>query len=106
VCVAMSKTMQPATHVLQSTEGTVSSGALDPTRPAVLTVAGTLHLTLNAVIDEVGEEPSVSSVMLLVVPASTTPLTTAAHVRQTFRRTPEGWMISSRTITLPSATPT
>jgi acetamidase/formamidase len=36
--VVMSKTAQPTTHVLQSTEETVSSGTLDPTRPTALTV--------------------------------------------------------------------
>jgi ketosteroid isomerase-like protein len=59
---------------------------------------GTLHLTLNAVIEESGAEPSVASIMLLLTPLSPSPVAGTAKVHQSVRRTPSGWRISSRTI--------
>jgi ketosteroid isomerase-like protein len=60
--------------------------------------AGTLHLTLNAVIDESGEEPVVDSVMLMVGAGPSPNVLGSARVRQTVRHTPGGWRISRRTI--------
>jgi hypothetical protein len=59
---------------------------------------GTLHLTLNAVIEESGPEPTVASTLLLLIPSSTSPVAGTADVQQSVRRTPSGWRISSRTI--------
>jgi uncharacterized protein (TIGR02246 family) len=60
--------------------------------------AGTLHLTLNAVLDESGPQPAVDSVMLLVSGGSSPGVLARARVRQSIRRTPDGWRISARTI--------
>jgi len=59
---------------------------------------GTLHLTLNAVIEESAPEPSVASVMLLLAPLSSSPVAGTAKVHQRLRRTASGWRISSRSI--------
>jgi hypothetical protein len=59
---------------------------------------GTLHLTLNAVIEESGPQPTVTSTLLLLAPASSSPLFGSASVRQTVRRTPVGWRVAARTI--------
>ncbi len=59
---------------------------------------GTLHLTLNAVIEESGPDPSVASTLLLLTPLSPSPVVGTAEVHQGVRRTPSGWRISSRTI--------
>jgi ketosteroid isomerase-like protein len=61
--------------------------------------AATLHLTLNAVLDESGPEAAVDSVMLMVGTGSSPGVLGAARVRQTVRHTPDGWRISGRTIT-------
>jgi hypothetical protein len=60
---------------------------------------GTLHLTLNAIIEESVPEPSVVSTLLLITPLSSAPVAGTAEVRQRVRRTSSGWRISSRTIT-------
>jgi uncharacterized protein (TIGR02246 family) len=60
--------------------------------------AGTLHLTLNALIEESGSEPTVASTLLLITPQSCSPVAGTAEVRQRVRRTSSGWRISSRTI--------
>jgi uncharacterized protein (TIGR02246 family) len=60
--------------------------------------AGTLHLTLNAVIDTSGPEPSVDSVMLMVASGSSPAIVGSAKVHQVVARGPEGWRISRRTI--------
>jgi uncharacterized protein (TIGR02246 family) len=60
--------------------------------------AGTLHLTLNAVIDESGQEPAVDSVMLMVAVGPSPAVLGSARVRQTVQRTPGGWRISARSI--------
>jgi hypothetical protein len=60
---------------------------------------GTLHLTLNAIIEESGPEPSVVSTLLLITPLSSSPVAGTVEVRQRVRRTSSGWRISSRTIT-------
>jgi uncharacterized protein (TIGR02246 family) len=62
-------------------------------------VPGTLHLTLNAIIEESVPEPSVVSTLLLITPLSSSPVAGTAEVRQRVRRTSSGWRISSRTIT-------
>jgi ketosteroid isomerase-like protein len=61
---------------------------------------GTLHLTLNAVIDVSGPEPSVNSVMLMIGSGASPAVIGSARVRQTVTRVPEGWRISRRTITM------
>ena len=63
--------------------------------------AGTLHLTLNAVLDESGTSPVVDSVMLLVGVGSSPAIHGSARVRQTVRQTPGGWRISARKIETP-----
>jgi uncharacterized protein (TIGR02246 family) len=60
---------------------------------------GTLHLTLNAIIEASVPEPSVVSTLLLITPLSSAPVAGTAEVRQRVRRTSSGWRISSRTIT-------
>jgi ketosteroid isomerase-like protein len=60
--------------------------------------AGTLHLTLNAVIDESGEEPAVDSVMLMVGAGPSPNVLGSALIRQTVRDTTGGWRISRRRI--------
>jgi uncharacterized protein (TIGR02246 family) len=60
--------------------------------------AGTLHLTLNALIDGSKAEPSVEHVMLMVSGGSPPGLLGSARVTQTVRRTREGWRISARHI--------
>jgi uncharacterized protein (TIGR02246 family) len=60
--------------------------------------AGTLHLTLNAVIDDSRAEPSVESVMLMVTTGSPPAVIGSARVTQTLRKTPDGWRISERRI--------
>ena len=60
---------------------------------------GTLHLTLNAVIEESDPEPTVASILLLITSTSSSPVAGTAEVRQRVRRTSSGWRISSRTIT-------
>lgn len=62
--------------------------------------AGTLHLTLNAVIDDSRTEPSVESVMLMVTTGSAPAVLGSARVIQTVRNTREGWRISERRIAL------
>ncbi len=58
----------------------------------------TLHLTLNAVIDESDAEPAVDSVMLMVAAGPSPAVIGSARVRQTVRRSPGGWRISRRSI--------
>jgi uncharacterized protein (TIGR02246 family) len=60
--------------------------------------AGTLHLTLNAVIDDSRAEPSVESVMLMVTTGSPPAVIGSARVTQALRKTPDGWRISERRI--------
>ena len=60
---------------------------------------GTLHLTLNAIIEESEPEPTVASTLLLITPLSSSPVAGTAEIRQRVRRTSSGWRISSRTIT-------
>jgi uncharacterized protein (TIGR02246 family) len=59
---------------------------------------GTLHLTLNSVIEEDGTEIVVTSVMLMVQPGDPRSVPRAAHVRQTVVQTTDGWRIATRTI--------
>ena len=71
---------------------------------------GTLHLTCNAVLDDVAGTPTVASILLLLTPREPSgaagSVAHAARVVQRFRHTPEGWRISSRQITLISTTTT
>ncbi len=62
---------------------------------------GTLHLTLNAVLETSGDETAVSSVMLMIGaggPDFGNAVVGAAQVRQTVEPTAAGWRISSRQI--------
>jgi hypothetical protein len=59
---------------------------------------GTLHLTLNSVIDDSSPEPTVDSVLLMIAAGSPPVLIGTARVLQTVGRTPEGWRISKRQI--------
>jgi uncharacterized protein (TIGR02246 family) len=63
--------------------------------------SGTLHLTLNAVIDDSASEPSVESVLVLVGASPQPGIVGTARVLQRVRNTPEGWRISSRLIAQP-----
>lgn len=60
--------------------------------------AGTLHLTLNAVIDSSSPEPRVESTLLMVAGGSPPTPIGAARVVQTVSRTADGWRISRREI--------
>jgi predicted acylesterase/phospholipase RssA len=60
--------------------------------------AGTLHLTLNSVIDDTRTEPSVESVMLMVTTGSSPAVLGSARVIQAVRKTPAGWRVAARTI--------
>jgi uncharacterized protein (TIGR02246 family) len=57
--------------------------------------SGTLHLTLNPMIEETDDEPAVHSVMLTVIPDGSPRILGVARVRQTMRWTPEGWRIAA-----------
>jgi SnoaL-like protein len=59
---------------------------------------GTLHLTLNAVIDQDGRDIVVTSVMLMIGPGAAPAVLGAADVRQTVVRTADGWRIAERSI--------
>ncbi len=91
--------------LMDGDEGTVNGRAA--LRDAVARIwaaepVGTLHLTLNAVLDESGAEPAVESVMLLVVGGGPSPaIHGSARVRQSVRQTPHGWRISERRIHTP-----
>jgi uncharacterized protein (TIGR02246 family) len=61
---------------------------------------GTLHLTLNAVIDDTGPDPAINSLLLLVSPGASTSSIGAADIHQVVSRTPGGWRIRLRTIKL------
>ena len=60
----------------------------------------TLHLTLNPVIDPRAEpdEAVVSSILLIVDPATPITIRTAAAITQTVRRTGGTWRIARRTV--------
>ena len=58
----------------------------------------TLHLTLNATIDESGAEPTVTTVMLMVTRDAKPDVAGTALVRWVVRRTAEGWRIAWREI--------
>lgn len=60
---------------------------------------GTLHLTCNAVADASASTPAVLSILVMLRPEPSGVAIEAADVVQQFRRTPEGWKISSRQIT-------
>jgi uncharacterized protein (TIGR02246 family) len=63
--------------------------------------AGTLHLTLNAVVDESAKETVVSSTMMMIASGSPGSVIGSARVVQTVRRTDEGWRIAERRIATP-----
>ena len=87
--------------VMDGDQGTVRGR--DALRTAVARVwaaepPGTLHLTLNALIDETSTEPAVTSVLLLVTPGHPMVLAGCADIRQVVQQTATGWKIRSRTI--------
>jgi uncharacterized protein (TIGR02246 family) len=59
---------------------------------------GTLHLTLNAVVHDTAPDPTVTSVLVLLVPGASTGSIGAAEITQVVRRTAAGWRIQSRSI--------
>jgi len=59
---------------------------------------GTLHLTLNAVINDASAEPRVESTLLMIAAGSPPTLVATARVVQTISRTADGWRISTREI--------
>jgi ketosteroid isomerase-like protein len=65
--------------------------------------AGTLHLTLNPLIELTVPEPTVTSVMLMISGDAPGAIVGSARVTQTVRRTEEGWRISVRQIAAGSA---
>lgn len=58
--------------------------------------SGTLHLTLNPTIDDTEDEPTVHSVMLVILPNGSPRILHVARIRQTMRCTPDGWRIAVR----------
>jgi ketosteroid isomerase-like protein len=59
---------------------------------------GTLHLTLNPVVEATEPEPTVTSVMLVVAAGSPGTIVGSARVTQKVRKTHAGWRISERQI--------
>jgi ketosteroid isomerase-like protein len=64
--------------------------------------AGTLHLTLNAVIEDTVPEPTVTSVMLIASAGAPSAILASARVAQKVRRTQHGWRITERRIATPA----
>jgi uncharacterized protein (TIGR02246 family) len=62
--------------------------------------AGTRHLTVNITIDDTQPDPEIHSTLVLVVPGNPATITSVADIRQVAVRTPDGWRIHSRTITV------
>lgn len=60
---------------------------------------GTLHLTLNAVVDDTEPNPIVTSTMLMVGAGAASGIVGSAQVIQTVLRTDHGWRIKERRIT-------
>ena len=60
--------------------------------------AGTLHLTLNAIVEEGERDTTVTSVMLVVASGAPGSVVSSARVTQTVRRTEQGWRIAERRI--------
>ncbi len=59
---------------------------------------GTLHLTLNALVEDAAPSPTVTSVLLLLSPGAPSAAIVSADIRQVVRHTSSGWRIQSRTI--------
>jgi uncharacterized protein (TIGR02246 family) len=62
---------------------------------------GTLHLTLNSVIDDSATQPRVESTLLMVASGPPPTLVGSARIVQTVSRTAEGRRISTRQIAPP-----
>jgi hypothetical protein len=62
--------------------------------------AGTLHLTLNPVIDAdpVSPTAAVARSVLLIAPGTPPALVAAAHITQYLRRGVDGWRITRRSV--------
>jgi hypothetical protein len=92
--------------VLEGDEGIVHGR--DQLREAVTRiwaaeVPGTLHLTLNALVEECDPEATVvASLLLMMSSGKAGPTIDSASVVQAVQHTPEGWLIKSRSITLRS----
>jgi hypothetical protein len=63
--------------------------------------AGTLHLTLNPVIDADPASPAAAvarSVLLIIAPGTPPVLVGTAHITQYLRRDTDGWRITRRRV--------
>jgi ketosteroid isomerase-like protein len=58
----------------------------------------TLHLTLNPVVEEDGDQAVVRSVLMIVSPAAPPAIRTVAAITQHLRREAAGWRIARRTV--------
>jgi uncharacterized protein (TIGR02246 family) len=58
----------------------------------------TLHLTLNPVVEEDGDQAVVRSVLMIVSPAPAPEIRTVAAITQHLRREAAGWRIARRTV--------
>jgi uncharacterized protein (TIGR02246 family) len=58
----------------------------------------TLHLTLNPVVEEDGDQAVVRSVLMIVSPAPAPEIRTVAAITQHLRREAAGWLIARRTV--------
>jgi uncharacterized protein (TIGR02246 family) len=58
----------------------------------------TLHLTLNPVVEEDGDQAVVRSVLMIVSPAPAPQIRTVAAITQHLRREAAGWRIARRTV--------
>jgi len=88
--------------VLDGSQGRHSAAALRESVGPIWAAEGatTLHLTLNPVVDpgDVPDEAVVSSVLLIVAPATPITIITAAAITQKLRRSGDTWRISRRTV--------
>jgi SnoaL-like domain len=88
-----SPTRPPWTAIRGSARGLAQVWGAEP--------AGTLHLTLNPVIDA---DPASSaaavarSVLLIIAPGTPPALVAAAHITQYLRRGADGWRITRRSV--------
>jgi hypothetical protein len=91
-----------ADAVLDGSQGTHPAAQLRSAVGPIWAAEGpaSLHLTLNPVIDpgEDRDEAAVSSILLIVDPATPITIRTAAAITQTVRRTGGTWRITRRTV--------
>jgi ketosteroid isomerase-like protein len=88
--------------VLDGSQGRHPAAALRSSVGPIWAAEGpaTLHLTLNPVVDpgDGPDEAIVSSILLIVVPATAITIRTVAAITQVLRRTGDTWRISRRTV--------